>query len=375
MTRSPLRRLAVAGATTAALLTVTVGIVPQTAGAAPARPEAAGPRTQGPKPVDVQLLAINDFHGNLEPPSGSGGRIQTGVTTDRVRRVPWTRAASSTSPPSCAATAAGGARRTPITVAAGDLIGASPLLSAAFHDEPTIEALNLGRARLRQRRQPRVRRGRRRAAADPERRLPPGGRLRRRHARTTGAELPVPLRQRLHDRDRRAADAAVRDPQGAGRQGRLHRDDPRGHPGDRQPAGRRRASSFADEVETANRYAARAAGPQGVETIVVLLHEGGAQSGADAWTSTAATASPARSSTSPTRHGPRRSTWWSAGTPTRRTTASIDGKLVTSASSFGRLVTDIDLHDRPTHRRRAQRRREQRHRHPRRGQGPRADRR
>jgi 5'-nucleotidase len=29
-----------------------------------------------------------------------------------------------------------------VTVAAGDLIGASPLLSAAFHDEPTIEALN-----------------------------------------------------------------------------------------------------------------------------------------------------------------------------------------------------------------------------------------
>ena len=29
-----------------------------------------------------------------------------------------------------------------LTVAAGDLIGASPLLSAAFHDEPTIEAMN-----------------------------------------------------------------------------------------------------------------------------------------------------------------------------------------------------------------------------------------
>ena len=28
---------------------------------------------------------------------------------------------------------------TPLTVAAGDLIGASPLLSAAFHDEPTID--------------------------------------------------------------------------------------------------------------------------------------------------------------------------------------------------------------------------------------------
>jgi 5'-nucleotidase len=30
-----------------------------------------------------------------------------------------------------------------LVVSAGDLIGASPLLSALFHDEPTIEAMNL----------------------------------------------------------------------------------------------------------------------------------------------------------------------------------------------------------------------------------------
>src|SRR5215203_1669660 len=33
-------------------------------------------------PVNVQLLAINDFHGNLEPPTGSSGRVQTGVNAD-----------------------------------------------------------------------------------------------------------------------------------------------------------------------------------------------------------------------------------------------------------------------------------------------------
>ncbi len=33
--------------------------------------------------------------------------------------------------------------RNTLFVSAGDLIGASPLISAAFHDEPTIEALNL----------------------------------------------------------------------------------------------------------------------------------------------------------------------------------------------------------------------------------------
>src|SRR5262249_42152991 len=34
-------------------------------------------------------------------------------------------------------------RKNTIFVAAGDLIGASPFLSAMFHDEPTIEALSL----------------------------------------------------------------------------------------------------------------------------------------------------------------------------------------------------------------------------------------
>jgi 5'-nucleotidase len=85
------------------------------------------------KPVDVQLLGINDFHGQLEPGTGSSGRIGTTATN-----VP-----------------AGGAeylathiralekgKRNSLVVSAGDLIGASPLLSAAFHDEPTIEAMN-----------------------------------------------------------------------------------------------------------------------------------------------------------------------------------------------------------------------------------------
>jgi 5'-nucleotidase len=97
-----------------------------------ALPSSASAQSDGQ--TSVQLLAINDFHGNLEPPSGSGGRIQTGPTTtvdaggveylatwmDRLReRNPNT-----------------------ITVGAGDLIGASPLISALLHDEPTIEAMN-----------------------------------------------------------------------------------------------------------------------------------------------------------------------------------------------------------------------------------------
>ena len=47
---------------------------------------------------------------------------------------------SSTSPPTSPRRAR--AHRNSLTVAAGDIIGASPLLSAAFHDEPTIESMN-----------------------------------------------------------------------------------------------------------------------------------------------------------------------------------------------------------------------------------------
>lgn len=87
-----------------------------------------------PKPVDVKLLAINDFHGNLEPPSGSSGSIN-GVPAGGVEylatELKKLRGESKKE------------QKHTITVAAGDLIGASPLLSAAFHDEPTIEALNL----------------------------------------------------------------------------------------------------------------------------------------------------------------------------------------------------------------------------------------
>ncbi len=89
-------------------------------------------RKRAERPVTVQLLAINDFHGHLE--ATTPGRISRGT---RRNRVP-----------------AGGAeylathvrmlerRRPTLVVSAGDLVGASPMLSALFHDEPTIEAMN-----------------------------------------------------------------------------------------------------------------------------------------------------------------------------------------------------------------------------------------
>ena len=93
---------------------------------------------QDTAPVSLRILAINDFHGNLMPPPG-GIRIVDPNDSTRKVMVP-----------------AGGAeymatlvqqlrdgRANTIFVAAGDLIGASPLLSGLFHDEPTIESLSM----------------------------------------------------------------------------------------------------------------------------------------------------------------------------------------------------------------------------------------
>jgi 5'-nucleotidase len=89
-------------------------------------------------PVEVRILAINDFHGNLRPPTG-GIRIADPADTTRSIAVPAGGV-------EYMATLVKQLREKPdntIFVAAGDLIGASPLLSAMFHDEPTIEALSM----------------------------------------------------------------------------------------------------------------------------------------------------------------------------------------------------------------------------------------
>lgn len=96
------------------------------AGCTPHVPPAA---TSAVPTVDVQLLAFNDFHGNLDPPDGANGRIggsDAGGVAYLAAHLKALRAAHPNT----------------ITVSAGDNIGASPLLSGMFHDEPTIEALS-----------------------------------------------------------------------------------------------------------------------------------------------------------------------------------------------------------------------------------------
>lgn len=84
--------------------------------------------------TDVRLITLNDFHGNLTPPAGSSGRVTLpdGSTVDAggaaylAAHVKQLQAEAKHS----------------LLLSSGDNIGASPLNSALFHDEPTVALLN-----------------------------------------------------------------------------------------------------------------------------------------------------------------------------------------------------------------------------------------
>ena len=119
----------------AAVLAGATGVV-MTGGASQAAPN-------GPL-IKIQVLSFNDFHGNLEPPTGSSARVITDHAIDPKTGLP-ANVTVDAGGVEYLATQLRNARKgnnNSVTVAAGDLVGASPLLSAAFHDEPTIEAMN-----------------------------------------------------------------------------------------------------------------------------------------------------------------------------------------------------------------------------------------
>jgi len=71
--------------------------------------------------IDIQLLNVSDWHGQLDPISGVGGAavLSTYFHADRV------------------------ANPNTLTLTAGDAVGATPPLSSFFNDEPTILAMNM----------------------------------------------------------------------------------------------------------------------------------------------------------------------------------------------------------------------------------------
>jgi 5'-nucleotidase len=96
---------------------------------------ASAARPHRTRPIEVQILAFNDFHGNIESPKltvpaldshgkevavPAGGVAYLAGALESLRK----------------------GHRYTTTVSAGDVIGASPLASALFLDEPTIHAMN-----------------------------------------------------------------------------------------------------------------------------------------------------------------------------------------------------------------------------------------
>lgn len=112
--------------------------------------DATAEATQDGGLVRVQILAFNDFHGNLEPPnplnsqvlvkagdpaiddagtpepSGSNFIVHAGGAAYFAAHIHALRASNPNT----------------LVVSAGDLTGASPLVSALYDDEPTIEVMN-----------------------------------------------------------------------------------------------------------------------------------------------------------------------------------------------------------------------------------------
>ncbi|MFJ5264166.1 bifunctional metallophosphatase/5'-nucleotidase [Streptomyces sp. NPDC088387] len=131
---------------TTRLLAAVAGLTTAGALAATALPGTAAAGEDGRQPTrhlpsryqDVQLLSFNDLHGNLEPPAGSAGRV-TELQADGTTK---TVDAGGVEYLATHLRDARKGEKYSITAAGGDMVGASPLISGLFHDEPTIEALN-----------------------------------------------------------------------------------------------------------------------------------------------------------------------------------------------------------------------------------------
>ena len=279
--------------------------------------------------IKVKLIALNDFHGNLQPPSG-GIRAPDPADPSKFITVP-----------------AGGIEflathvknlqaRNPNTavVSAGDLVGASPLISALFADEPTIEAMNLVGLELN-------------AVGNHEfddgknelLRLQTGGC----HPMGCldgdpflGAEFDFLAANVVDNETGETLFPAYKVKDFKGTPVAFIGMTLEGTPTIVTPSGVA-GLTFKDEAATVNALVPELRA-RGIETIVVLIHEGGFTSGGF--------------NECPGISGPivdivnrldRAVDVVVSGHTHQGYNCVIDGRIVTSASSFGRLVTEIDL--------------------------------
>jgi 5'-nucleotidase len=277
--------------------------------------------------VAVQILAFNDFHGNLEPPTGGNGRIGQDVAGGAEYLATHLTRAVEQQPNS-------------IIVAAGDLVGASPLISGLFHDEPTIESLNamglsissVGNHEFDRgsRELQRVQRG----GCHPVDGCRDG-------APFSGARFQYLSANVIDEATHRPLfpATAVRTIDGV-KVGFIG-ETLKGTPRIVAPAGTK-GLTFLDEASTANEHARRLK-QQGVRFVVLLIHEGGRQGVPDDETDPngcvnfgGAIETIARKLTPDIKA-------IVSGHSHRAYNCSIAGHLVTSAASTGRLITRVNV--------------------------------
>jgi 5'-nucleotidase len=326
-------RCLVAGVGVAGLALFTATLPASSAGAA----VSAGKPQPAPT-VAGTLLAFNDFHGNIDPPTGSSGVVAT--TTGNVPAggveylAHWIKELRAQAQQKT---------KYVYTVAAGDLVGASPLVSAAFHDEPTVEEMNslgldvtsVGNHEFDE-------------GVDELLRLQNGG------CHPTdgcqdgdgfaGADYPMLAANVVN----KSNGKPILPPYKIRKVGKVKVGfvgmTLEGTPSIVNPNGIQTVD-FLDEVETANKYAAELKA-KGVNAIVLLLHEGGSQAAPN---NTPAACNGFTGPVVDIVHGldPAYGIVISGHTHQpyvcNLPDAAGQPTLLTSAGSFGRLVTDVDF--------------------------------
>ena len=274
-------------------------------------------------------MAINDFHGNLKSPGTF--RIKDPADPTKTIAVP-----------------AGGAEamaslvkqtraevKHSVFVAAGDLVGASPLLSALFADEPTIESLSIMGLE---------------ASAVGNHEFDKGAAelLRKQNGGCSSDKACLALHPFLGARFQYLAASTIDTKTGAtllpSHVVKTFEDIPiafvgltlKGTPGIVSPSGVA-GLEFRDEAETVNALVPKLRA-EGIEAIVVLIHEGGFPTGGH--------------DECPGISGPIVDIVKKfdpavkvviSGHTHKAYNCAIDGRLVTSGDKFGTIVTDIDL--------------------------------
>jgi 5'-nucleotidase len=281
--------------------------------------------------VELRLVAFNDFHGHLEPPA-FGWTVPDETAPGRQARI----GAGGAAHLATAIRELRGARPHSAVVGAGDLVSASPIVSALFLDEPSITALGDAGLEFSSVGNHEFDRGR-----DELERLVKGG------CHPTEGCVAGPYEgARFRYLAANVIDTATGRPLFPAYEIKRYDGIPVAFVGavlrstptivDRRGI---RGLQFRDEADTVNALVPELR-RQGVEAIVLLIHEGGFSSGGfdDA--------------ACPGFEGPivdivkrldRAVDVVVSGHTHQAYRCRVDGRLVTSAGSFGRLLTTIDL--------------------------------